>query len=154
MTKKKAAPKNQLSAKMVAMAQWATERRISRPTLRYVELLAEIRDRFDLGKTQGEQVIKHSRAMLSKTNDETDWDAELTAHYMDILEGAKFDKEWRAARAILDSLRRHKAAGAPDRLEVTIPGGMTDDELEELDDDQLALLATIDAKRRAKESEE
>lgn len=129
-------------------AQWVIDRWDERPSLRYGEMVAEIRQRYFIGKNGAEQVVKRAREILRDSFDPVknpELTDRITAKYFAIVEGAEREGEWRAARAALDSLRRHLGLGAPDRVEQTTKYNPED--FEDMTDDQVRSLAQLDAKK-------
>lgn len=121
-------------------ARWVIERWDERPSLRYGEMVEEVRKNFEVGKTAGEQAIKRAYAVMAEEASNEHLADRITAKYLSLSEGAERAGDWRAARSILDSLRRHLGLGAPERVEHTIK----DEQMDDLTDAQLAALAALD----------
>lgn len=126
--------------KVEARARWVIERWDERPSLRYREMVEEVRKHFEVGKTAGEQAIKRAYALMTEEFSNEHLADRITAKYISLAEAAERDGDWRAARSILDSLRRHLGLGAPDRVEHTIK----DENMDDLSDEEVAILAKLD----------
>lgn len=143
-----AAARKKASAVTLRRAQWIIERWRVRPSLSYQEMVKEVREAFDVGRTMAEFAIARANELLREMGADPALKDRITAAYWDIYESASTAKEYRAARAALDSLRRHLGVGAPDRVENThIVEEVSDEQLEDLSDDQVRALAALDARK-------
>lgn len=134
-------------AQLEKRAQWVIDRWDDHPSLRYNEMVGEVRRTFDVGKTAGEDAIKRANEILREMHDPAMNPAltdRIASSYWSIYEGARAEGNWRAARAALDSLRRHLGIGAADRLQVTTEAP----DFADMTDEQVAALASLDQQRK------
>lgn len=134
-------PGQSLKDQLETRARWVIERWDERPSLRYREMVEEVRKRFEVGKTAGEKAIQRAYAIMKEEASNEHLADRITAKYISLAEAAERDGDWRAARSILDSLRRHLGLGAPDRLNITDD---RDENMDDLSDDEVAVLAKLD----------
>lgn len=138
---------NAVTAKLEMRAQWALERWEKHPSLTYLMMLAEIRKRFDVGKSAGEQSIKRAYQILRDQWSNSDIVDRLAARYHSIADKAEADGDWHAAIRAMDSLRRHLGIGAPDRVEHS--RGVSQHKLDDVDDDDLlSMFEKVEARRK------
>lgn len=124
-------------------AQWVIDRWDERPSLRYTEMLKEVRAAFECGKTAAEKAIQRAYEILRETWADPALSDRIAHKYMAIVEGAERAGEFRAARAALDSLRRHLGLGAPDRVEHSGGLDINAEKLEDLTEDELRIMAKV-----------
>ena len=140
-SKPKKGPGQSIKDQLDARARWVMDRWDERPSLRYRDMCAEVRRQFEVGKTAAEQAIKRAYALMKEEASNEHLADRITAKYMSLAESAERDGDWRAARSILDSLRRHLGLGAPDRVDINVK----DENMDDLTDAQLAALAALDS---------
>lgn len=144
------------SVQNLARAEWVLERWQERPSLlrSYSQMMKEIRNRFECGKTAAEQAIKLARSLLRKDWDDIEQKQELAgllqAKYLELAERAAAEPgsagAVRAAR-ILEMLAKLRGLSAPDQVEHSGTIDVGKREMADLTDAQLAALAAMgDAK--------
>lgn len=101
-----------------AMARWTIDRWDERPSIRYLQMVPEIRRKFECGKTAAEQAIKRAYEMMREEWADKESIADrIAARFFHLSEKAEAKGDLNAAIRALDSLRRHRGVGAPDRVE-------------------------------------
>ena len=124
-------------------AQWVIDRWDEMPSLRYSEMVKEVRRTFECGKTAGEKAIERAYEILRVTWSDPALSDRIAHKYMSIVEAAEKAGEFRAARAALDSLRRHLGLGAPDRVEHSGGLEIKQEAVEDMTDEELRLIARM-----------
>jgi hypothetical protein len=107
-----------------------------------------IRKRFGVGKTAAEQIIKRAHEVLRRDTPEGSPEvrATITRFLLNVAESAAAEGKWRdATRAAAVAMRVNDTA--PERIEVTTKTEISD--MEDLSNEELALLSRIADKRRA-----
>lgn len=125
-------------------AQWVIDRWDERPSLRYGEMVREVQRQFECGKTAGEQAIKHAYTLLKELWSRPELVDRIANHYLAAFELAQTQNNPRSMVRALDSLRRHLGLGAPDRIEHSGEIGVTAEQLEDLTDEELRIMAKVD----------
>ncbi len=133
-------------------AQFCRDLIVSRPSLMFADRIAHIRKEFSCGKTAAELAHARARELLAEAMKEY-----YAAGIEDILARAAEDEEaarrkgdLRAANRIRIDTARLNGMGVPDRVQLS--GGVTvatvdASELDGLTEEQLAVLATIGARK-------
>lgn len=128
------------SPQLERRAQWALERWTDDRTLGYYEMTAEIRKKFECGKTAAELTIKRTYELMKART------AEVVQRYLDTIvadtlddiQAARRTKDYRAANKMRMDLARLLGIGEPERVDVT------HHKFDELSDEELEALGKLD----------
>lgn len=126
-------------------AQWVIDRWDERPSLRYGEMCNEVRRTFECGKTAGEKAIQRAYEILNSTWSDPRLADRISSHYMAAFELAQSQNDPRSMVRAMDSMRRHLGLGAPDRVEHSGDIDIRNEQVEDLTDEELRVMAKVAA---------
>lgn len=128
---------------------WVIERWTERPELSRAELVKEAAATFWVSKGTAERLVKGATDRLRQKREE--WTIDRLANaYFELADRATRSGQIGEARRCLDSLRSMLGIGKPDRLEI-VPALFTDEQLDDMTDEQLEVIAGLAAAKVAKE---
>lgn len=105
-------------------ARWVLKEWERSPTYKYADMIAAIRERFDIGHTMAEVAYARARELFTASTQDLDM-TRLIAEYFKIYELAVDDKKWNAACRILNSLALNTGLAASRKHDVTVGGSIT-----------------------------
>lgn len=126
------------------MASYVILRQRERPGIMYAQLVVELREKFECGRTSAEVGIQRAHEIRRANTEKLISDPTIIEDlYWELLEEAQRKGKTNDARRVLDSLRAHMGLGAPQRLELT-RGKDAASKLANLTPEEIEALAAFD----------